>query len=140
MLLWVAPSAWVREMKNLIPSKTRSSRILQPNMEQQLPRHVPFIFWCAAIRDDVPPPLPVCWQVCIAYPLHRGLVVIPKSVTPDRIRENLKATEVRLDTEDLQRLGSLDRNFRFFQMTFFGKSTSTVDQLWDTATDAAYPL
>ena len=66
--------------------------------------------------------------------------MIPKSVTPDRIRENLKATEVRLDTEDLQRLGALDRNFRFFKMTFFGKSGITVDQMWDTAADEAYQL
>ena len=66
--------------------------------------------------------------------------MIPKSVNPDRIRENLKATEVKLDTEDLERLKALDRNFRFFKMAFFGKSTDTTEELWDTATDAAYQL
>ena len=82
----------------------------------------------------------VCYQVCIAFQLHRGLVVIPKSVNPDRIRENLKATEVKLDTEDLQKLKALDKNFRFFKMAFFGKSTDTIEQLWDTVADEAYQL
>ncbi|KAL5456880.1 hypothetical protein EMCRGX_G034106 [Ephydatia muelleri] len=79
-------------------------------------------------------------QICIAFQLHRGLVVIPKSVNPDRIRENLKATEVKLDTEDLQRLKALDRNLRFFVGTFFVKKSVTIEGIWDVAADASFVL
>ena len=51
-------------------------------------------------------------QVCIAFALHRGLVVIPKTVTPARITENLKSTELKLDQEDMRRLRGVDKNFR----------------------------
>ena len=41
------------------------------------------------------------------------MVVIPKSVTPSRITENIKATEVKLDAEDMKRLRELEsKNFR----------------------------
>ncbi len=39
--------------------------------------------------------------------------MIPKSVTPSRITENLKATEIKLDAEDMKRLRELEsKNFR----------------------------
>ena len=44
------------------------------------------------------------FQVCISFALHRGFVVIPKSVTPSRIEENLKSVDVKLDAEDMKRL------------------------------------
>ena len=79
-------------------------------------------------------------QICIAYQLHRGLVVIPKSVNPDRIRENLKATEVKLDAEDLQRVKALDKNLRFFSGTFFVKTSATTEEIWDVTADASFVL
>jgi diketogulonate reductase-like aldo/keto reductase len=44
------------------------------------------------------------------------MVVIPKTVTPSRITENLKATEIKLDAEDMKRLRELEsKNFRLFK-------------------------
>ena len=51
-------------------------------------------------------------QVIIAWHLARGLVVLPKSVTPSRIEENLAAVDVRLDEDDLAAIAALDRGFR----------------------------
>ena len=41
-------------------------------------------------------------------------MVIPKSVTPKRILENYKATEVSLSEEEIQRLVGINKNHRLF--------------------------
>ncbi len=51
-------------------------------------------------------------QAVIGWHLAIGNVVIPKSVTPSRIVENLAAAEVSLSQDDLERLAALDRGFR----------------------------
>ncbi len=48
-------------------------------------------------------------QVVIAWHLAIGNVVIPKSVTESRIRENFAALEVTLDDADVQAINGLDR-------------------------------
>lgn len=49
-------------------------------------------------------------QVVIAWHLAIGNVVIPKSVTESRIRENYAALDVSLDVTDLQAIDGLDRS------------------------------
>jgi len=48
-------------------------------------------------------------QVVIAWHLAIGNVVIPKSVTESRIRENYAALDVRLDAADIEAINELDR-------------------------------
>lgn len=48
-------------------------------------------------------------QVVIAWHLALGNIVIPKSVTPERITENYGALEVRLDEEDVAAINGLTR-------------------------------
>ncbi|MEV8040806.1 aldo/keto reductase [Arthrobacter sp. NPDC080082] len=48
-------------------------------------------------------------QVVIAWHLAIGNVVIPKSVTESRIRENYAALDVSLDETDIQAINGLDR-------------------------------
>ena len=47
-------------------------------------------------------------QVVIRWHLQQGLVVIPKSVTPDRIRANLDVLGFELDASDLAAIAGLD--------------------------------
>jgi 2,5-diketo-D-gluconate reductase A len=47
-------------------------------------------------------------QVVLRWHLHLGNVVIPKSVTPERIRENLELFDFELDEDDLAVLAELD--------------------------------
>ena len=51
-------------------------------------------------------------QVVLRWHLELGVAVIPKSVTPARIRENLAATDLELTDEDHERIAALDRDER----------------------------
>ncbi|MGO2825634.1 MAG: aldo/keto reductase, partial [Brachybacterium alimentarium] len=48
-------------------------------------------------------------QVVIAWHLAKGFVVIPKSVTPERIVSNLAAADVALSEGEIARIDALDR-------------------------------
>lgn len=71
-------------------------------------------------------------QVLIAWHVHRGTAVIPKSVTPGRIRENLAAAEVALDKEDMRAIAAVDRPYRFIDGTLWTREGSpyTLEHLW----------
>jgi 2,5-diketo-D-gluconate reductase A len=47
-------------------------------------------------------------QVVIRWHLDNGLIAIPKSVRPERLKENIDVFEFRLDADDMQRIRTLD--------------------------------
>lgn len=51
-------------------------------------------------------------QVMLCFQVQRGVVVIPKSVTPARIEQNLDIFDFVLDQEDMDYIRSLDCNGR----------------------------
>ena len=51
-------------------------------------------------------------QILLRFLVQRGLVVIPKSVTPERIRSNLDLFDFSFTEEDMQKLFALDKNLR----------------------------
>lgn len=48
-------------------------------------------------------------QVVIRWHIQSGLIVIPKSVNPKRLAENLDVFGFVLDTDDMQAIGQMDR-------------------------------
>jgi 2,5-diketo-D-gluconate reductase A len=48
-------------------------------------------------------------QAIIRWHLQQGLIVIPKSTHAERIRENIDVFDFQLDSEDMRRIGGLDR-------------------------------
>jgi 2,5-diketo-D-gluconate reductase A len=51
-------------------------------------------------------------QIIIRWHLENDLIVIPKSVNPQRIRSNIAVFDFQLDQEDLQAIGNLERGQR----------------------------
>jgi 2,5-diketo-D-gluconate reductase A len=51
-------------------------------------------------------------QVILRWHLQLGNIVIPKSVTPQRIRENLDLFDFELSTQEMDAIGALDRGER----------------------------
>lgn len=51
-------------------------------------------------------------QIMLRWLLEQGLVILPKSVTPQRIRENIDIFDFELDGDDRARLAELDEDLR----------------------------
>lgn len=51
-------------------------------------------------------------QIVLRWHLQQGNIVIPKSVTPSRIRENIDVFDFSLDAEDLAAIGALNEDRR----------------------------
>lgn len=71
-------------------------------------------------------------QILIAWAIARNTVVIPKSVTPSRISENLKAQEIILQPGEMLKITELNMDFRYVDGRFFTKPGSpyTQEDLW----------
>jgi diketogulonate reductase-like aldo/keto reductase len=52
-------------------------------------------------------------QIVIRWHLQLGVVTIPKSVRPERIRENGEVFDFRLTREDMERIDALNEDRRF---------------------------
>lgn len=75
-------------------------------------------------------------QVLLRWQLQRGVVAIPKSVTPARIASNFDVFSFALDAEDLGKLATLDRNHRLVKGKNWCKEGEEWESLWDE--DYAY--
>jgi len=51
-------------------------------------------------------------QVMLRWCLQNEFVILPKSVTPSRIRENIAVYDFALDDDDMKQLATLDKNLR----------------------------
>lgn len=52
-------------------------------------------------------------QVLIKFQAQRGVIVIPKSVTPARIRSNIQIFDFELTEDEMKTIASFDRGYRF---------------------------
>ena len=72
-------------------------------------------------------------QLVLSWAIHRQTAVIPKSVNPDRLKQNLSAAEVSLAQDDMQEIAGLNRHRRYISGTFWAMEGGpyTIANLWD---------
>lgn len=71
--------------------------------------------------------------------MHRGNVVLAKTVNVARVKDNFKAVDLNLDPEDMRRLRELDQNKRFLRF-FMMKTGMTGAEFWDEVEDSKYTI
>ena len=72
-------------------------------------------------------------QVILAWAVNRGTSVIPKSVNPERLKQNLEAADIELSTQEMTKMNSLDLHYRYIKGDFWCMEGSdyTLENLWD---------
>ena len=70
--------------------------------------------------------------------LHLGMMVIPKSTSEKRIKENLAACDISLTPDEMKRLEAIDRNRRLFLLDFLQPKGVSQKEAWDVAADEAF--
>jgi len=72
-------------------------------------------------------------QVLISWAIERGTSVIPKSVNPERIKQNFESVDIRLSESDMNQIAKLDKHFRYVNGAFWAMPGSpySVAGLWD---------
>jgi alcohol dehydrogenase (NADP+) len=72
-------------------------------------------------------------QVLLAWGINRGTSVIPKSVNPERLKQNLEAADIELGAGVMERITKLDKHYRYVDGRFWTVPGSgyTVENIWD---------
>lgn len=70
-------------------------------------------------------------QVLIAWHNHRGCAAIPKSTTKEHIVANFKAAGVSLTDSDMEKIASLNRNYRYVDGKFFEEESKGYNNIYD---------
>ena len=72
-------------------------------------------------------------QIIIAWGVQRGIVIIPKSVHPERIKENIKSLDINISPEDMTKIATLDSHTRMTDGSawIFPNGPYTMKNIWD---------
>ncbi|MEQ8471887.1 MAG: aldo/keto reductase [Marinoscillum sp.] len=73
-------------------------------------------------------------QVLIAWSLHRGIAVIPKSVNEMRIKENLESAKLSFSDQEMMHLDGMEKSFRYIDGSIWTVEGSpyTMEDLWES--------
>lgn len=75
-------------------------------------------------------------QVVIRWQVQRGVICIPKSITPSRIQQNIQVFDFRLSDEDMKQIESLNRNVRLIIPTI----VKDGQKVWRDAIHPHFPF
>ncbi|XP_065167026.1 aldo-keto reductase family 1 member A1 isoform X2 [Atheta coriaria] len=69
-------------------------------------------------------------QVVLRHGVQKGLIVIPKSTNPGRLRQNLDIFDFELDENDMSKLNGLNKDARFLDFKVFPGITEHPEYPW----------
>lgn len=71
-------------------------------------------------------------QILIAWQINRNVVVIPKSVSAERLQENYDAKDINLKKEDMEKLAELNKGYRYINGAIFvaPEKGYTTESIW----------
>ena len=69
-------------------------------------------------------------QVLLAWSVNRGTAVIPKSVNPKRLKQNLKAADIELTADEMEQIRNLDKYYRYVDGTFWEMEGGPYTAKW----------
>lgn len=69
-------------------------------------------------------------QILLAWAVNRGTAVIPKSVSPERLKQNFAAAQITLDSHEMTKIAALDQHYRLVSGANWG-GPNTLQNLWD---------
>ncbi len=69
-------------------------------------------------------------QVLLAWSVNRGTAVIPKSVNPKRLKQNLKAADIELTADEMEQIRNLDKYYRYVDGTFWEMEEGPYTAKW----------
>jgi len=72
-------------------------------------------------------------QILIKWAEGRGSCVIPKSVNPTRLKQNLASANIALSEDEMNEINKLDRGYRFLDGKFWEREGGyyTAENLWN---------
>ncbi|OEK06510.1 aldo/keto reductase [Roseivirga misakiensis] len=72
-------------------------------------------------------------QILIKWAEGRGTAVIPKSVNPTRLKQNLASADINLSAEEMASINNLDKGYRFLDGKFWERDggSYTAEELWN---------
>jgi alcohol dehydrogenase (NADP+) len=72
-------------------------------------------------------------QVLIRWAIQRGTSVIPKSVNPERLKQNFQSATIELSADDMKKIAALDTHHRLIVGAFWKAPELgyTLQSLWD---------
>lgn len=72
-------------------------------------------------------------QLMLAWAVNRGTSVIPKSVNPQRLKENLTAADIELGPQEMEAMQGVNLDYRYIKGDFWclPGSDYTLENLWD---------
>lgn len=69
-------------------------------------------------------------QIILAWQMQRGVIVIPKSIHEQRLQENIASVNITLDDEDMRKIASLDKDYRFIDGNNFKYGDYTPENIF----------
>lgn len=70
-------------------------------------------------------------QVALAWGIKRGTPVLPKAVSENHIKENLKALHVELDEDDMKAIENIGIHHRYITQKWMYKPDEIPEKHWD---------